>query len=55
MRVSIHDIRRKDSTIVLYVHWIQKLNEYTNSLYMPNFIPTAFDLESCKSGDTEKV
>ena len=55
MRVSIHDTRRKDSTVGLYVHWIQKFNEYANRLYMPNFIPTAFDLESYKSGGTEKV
>lgn len=33
-------------TIIMYIHSIQKLSEYANTLHMPNFIPTDFNIEN---------
>lgn len=36
----------KTMTIIMYIHSIQKLSEYANTLHMPNFIPTDFNIEN---------
>lgn len=33
-------------TLIMYIHSILQLSEYANTLHMPNFIPTDFNIEN---------